>query len=321
MTFHAGSLIRPASGVDFRGKSSLRSVGLTLAVIGLMAAMVAFISSLAMAKTLVIGGPAGSLAAQDAWTFGLSTAALSTLKLGIAVILLGAVQRLWIRIQSVKESLPALVPQSQEHPVIAPRITNTAYGEATIAEKASPPLIIHRMAYALWGPMLLMGVMMVGIGFALGILVAQAVAASDTNAFLVLRTLEPGALFLGEGLLLSGISFLLGTILGSLRQGGGEVQESLGVAVQTLRMPLTAKLFVGLMMIGMMIEVAQFVAYLMVALSGNETTIAVTSVWLGPLREAGLGILLSGIVLALATVARVLGMQFSRIQELIRTGQ
>jgi len=48
------------------------------------------------------------------------------------------------------------------------------------------------------------------------------------------------------GLLLAGISLLLGTILASIRTGGGEVQQSLGLTVKTLRMPSTAKACVGL---------------------------------------------------------------------------
>ena len=84
---------------------------------------------------------------------------------------------------------------------------------------------------------------------------------SDELPTVLAKLVEPG----GEGLVLSGISFLLGSILGSLRQGGGEVQESLGVGVKTLIMPLTAKLFVGLMMMGLMIEMVQFGFYLFVA--------------------------------------------------------
>jgi hypothetical protein len=43
--------------------------------------------------------------------------------------------------------------------------------------------------------------------------------------------------------------------------------------------------------------------------------------WLGPAREAGLGIILSGIVLALVTIGNVLGFQFSRIKDIIASGR
>ena len=42
--------------------------------------------------------------------------------------------------------------------------------------------------------------------------------------------------------------------------------------------------------------------------------------WLGPLRELSLGLILSGIVLALVAIGDVLGFQFGRIKEIITTG-
>lgn len=130
-----------------------------------------------------------------------------------------------------------------------------------------------------------------------------------------------GVQFLGEGLLLSAISFFLGTILGAIRSGGGDVQQSLRVSVKTLQMPFTAKLFVGLMMVGLMIKIAQFLLYARVASMNDAGTILIWSTWLGPFREFGLGVLLSGIVLALATIAKALDFQFYRIRELIETGR
>jgi len=99
------------------------------------------------------------------------------------------------------------------------------------------------------------------------------------------------------------------------------VQESVSVGVKTLDMPLTAKLFVGLMALGLMVEVFQFIAYAFVATFDDSTRIATYFTWLGPVREAGLGILLSGIVLALATIAKALGFQFWRLAEIVRTGR
>ena len=87
-------------------------------------------------------------------------------------------------------------------------------------------------------------------------------------------------------------------------------------------MPTTAKLFIGLMVMGMMVSMLQIVLYIYVAtLDADQLqTINAWHAWLGPLREAGLGLLLSGIVLALATIANVLGFQFHRVRELISTG-
>ena len=162
--------------------------------------------------------------------------------------------------------------------------------------------------------MLLMGVMAVAIGFVLSLI--QSGTADSTN-FRDLGAYVQGLQFMGEGLVLSGISFLLGTILASLRSGGGEVQESLGVTVKTLKMPASAKLFVLLMMMGMMLSIVQFVLYIVATGVDHPGT---WFTWLGPLRELSLGLLLSGIVLALYTIGTVLGFQFTRIRELVTEG-
>lgn len=149
-----------------------------------------------------------------------------------------------------------------------------------------------------------------------GLIIAFGWAADTSNV--ALASWAQGLQFLGEGLLLAGISFLLGTILASLRQGGGEVQASLGLTVKTLRMPATAKAFVALMMLGVMVSMLQFLFYLVVA--GGVENATSWFVWLGPLREAGLGLILTGVVMALVTIGNVLGFQFDRVKEIIRTG-
>ena len=319
MVISHGTMIRPHVAADYRTRSSQRKMGLYLMVLGLMIGMVAFISSLVQA------GSDGSVVAQAAWTFGVATAALGTIKTGIAVILWGTVRWLWIRIQGIKESLPKLVSQSTTSVAVHESRISTPYGAGQITKTAPSALPIHRIAYALWLPMLLMGVMGLLAGLVLSFVEAQAFSDGDTDTFNVLRSLVPSIEFFGEALLLAGISFLLGSILGSLRQGGGEVQESLGVGVKSLLMPVTAKLFVGLMVMGMMVEMIQLGFYIYVSTLSDEATISAYHAWLGPLREAGLGLLLSGIVLAMGTIGTVLGFQFDRIfdriKELITTGR
>jgi hypothetical protein len=172
----------------------------------------------------------------------------------------------------------------------------------------------------MWAPLLAMGVMLVYAGL-LPSFAAAGKVATDPNLAASQRAWVQGVQFLGEGLLLSGISFLLGTILGAIRAGGGEVQESLGLTVRTLRMPATAKAFIALMMLGLMVEIAQFIGYAYIASVPASADYATFSTWLGPLREFGLGALLSGIVLALATIARTLGFQFERITQIITSGR
>jgi hypothetical protein len=111
---------------------------------------------------------------------------------------------------------------------------------------------------------------------------------------------------------------LLGTILWAIRTAGGEVQEALGVKVYTPKMAGTAKAFVALMMLGLMISIAQFIGYIVVAGSSDPAS---DFAWLGPFREVGLGLILAGIALALVTIANVLAFQFWRIQNLIKNGE
>ncbi len=82
--------------------------------------------------------------------------------------------------------------------------------------------------------------------------------------------------------------------------GGGEVQSAVGLPLQTLRMPTTAKAFIGLTVLGLMAGALQFVLYVVVA--AGVDNLPAWFAWLGPFREFGLGMLLSGIVLALSPV-------------------
>ena len=142
-----------------------------------------------------------------------------------------------------------------------------------------------------------------------------------TEGFRQAAAFTQGVEFLGEALLLSGIAFLLGTILAGLREGGGEVQSSLGLPVTTLKMPGTAKAFVALMMMGMMAGIAQFVLYLgQLTNADDAASFSSWANWLGPFRELALGLILAGIVLALVTIGNVLSFQFDRIKSIISAG-
>ncbi len=317
MTTFIGTVTRPAAGTGARARS-LRKTGLVLGAIGLG------IAALSLLASLNAGSLAGGEAAADQvatsliLAFGLSIAGFATVKVGISVILLGIVRRLWSRVDAIKTALPGLIGQRQPG---EDRIGNyeSPFGPASATREAPGPLPIHRMAQLLWAPMLVMGGMLVVIGLVVDLLAAGSVgsAGAATSQF----AWAQGLMFLGETSLLAGISLLLGTILASIRSGGGEVQESLGLTVKALRMPATAKAFIGLMVAGVMVGIAQFIGYVAISSSSNPADIATAFAWLGPLREVGLGLLLAGIVLALATIAKVLGFQFSRITEIITSGR
>jgi hypothetical protein len=128
-----------------------------------------------------------------------------------------------------------------------------------------------------------------------------------------------GVEFLGETLVLAGISFLLGTIMASLREAGSEVQKAAGSAITVLKMSPVAKGFIGLMMLGTMLGVGQFIASIVLAGRADDPAgYAELAAVVGPLREVALGVLLSGVVLALATIGTVLTFQFDRVRDLVR---
>jgi len=253
-----------------------------------------------------------------AWTFGVSIFSFGMIKIAIAIILMGIVVRLWFRVDSVSEAMMALHGTTTDSPpAVGP--VKTAWGAATVTEQTPPLLGIHKMARTMWRPMLEMGAMALTTG-----LVSSFVWAGKdvgSTGALQAQAFTQGVEFLGEAMLLSGIAFLLGTIMAGLREGGGEVQASLGIPVTTLRMPNIAKGFVGLMMMGLMAGILQFVLYLVaIGKADDPATFSAWLNWLGPFRELSLGLILAGIVLALVTIGNVLAFQFDRIKSIIRTG-
>lgn len=313
------SKITSPAGADYRLETGHRKLGLWIGAVGIVIAMIVAIIGI-IAGTLV--GDAGeeeTVGQLLAIDFGLNPIALATLKFGIAVILIGIIVRLFLRVDSIKAALPDLRPKVDVKPFNEGEV-ETPFGTAVVSSKAPKPLPIHRMARALWAPMLGMGAMLVAAGFVLSIVWAANVGsnpetAADASAW------TQGLQFLGEALVLSGIAFLLGSILAGLREGGGYVQESLGLAVKTLRMPNTAKAFVVLMVTGVMVAMAQLVLYVITTTFDSATDVATWFAWLGPLREVGLGLILASIVLALVTIGNVLTMQFGRVAEICKTGQ
>ena len=306
MAYAADARLRPAKDADYRAASTQRSGGLALAWIGLAVAMIAFFGN------LVAAGQSGTDQASTlAWTFGVSTAGFALVKTAIAVVLWGIVLKLWLRADSIRAALPRLVVLPGADPTPLGDI-DTPYGKATVTESAPEQLPIHKMAKRMFRPMLVMGAMAVGVGLIISFVAAG--SPPDTTALAWTQGLQ----FLGEGLLLSGIAFLLGTILWAIRTAGGEIQESLGVKVYTPKMPATAKAFVALMMLGLIVEVVQFIGYVGVAGSSDPAT---AFAWLAPLREVGLGLILAGITLALVTIGNVLSFQFFRVKNLIKNGE
>ena len=300
------SRVRPAPTADYREPSKPRTVGIVLATVGLILALVTLIAN------IVVGTGNADPASTLPWSFGLTTTAFGTIKLAIGIVLWGILMKLWLRVDSIKAALPQLLPADRDQSPAKTGEIETPYGTATVGTGVPEDLPIHKMAKNMWLPMLAMGYMAVLVGLVIAFVWAS-------NGSVVASAWTQGLQFLGEGMLLSGISFLLGTILWAIRTGGGEVQAGLGVPVKTLKMPASAKVFVALMMLGLMVSVVQFILYLVVA--AGVDNVPAWFAWLGPFREFGLAMILSGITMALVAIGTALQFQFDRIVELVRHGR
>jgi len=125
-------LVTPASN-DYKNVADHSKVAIGVAVIGLMLAMVVAGISLAAANDVGSGG--GDAAQLLAIGFGLQTLALVTIKISIAIALIGILVRLWLRIDSVKVALAALRPSDNGN---GPSVGDieTDYGAATVTATA-----------------------------------------------------------------------------------------------------------------------------------------------------------------------------------------
>ena len=176
------------------------------------------------------------------------------------------------------------------------------------------------MGRKLWFPMFALAIM----GWAVGFVLAVVEAGTDRSSVDDLQTLShlvPGFMFVGFLGVFTAITFAVARILGEFRKGGGEVQAAAGSAVQTLKMPTTAKIMLAFMMMGMMIMAAGIITNFVAAGTFNGTDPAdildsarygVTS---AGLRRLGVASYLTGIAFGLGTIIEVLRFQASRLRE------
>jgi len=314
MTMAIDNLTQPASNADYTVDTGHRRLGLGIGFVGLLIAMIAAILVIAAGLEVADGGDATTIRQLLAVAFGLNTLALATLKIGISVVLVGILVRLWWRVESIKASLPSL--KADGGGANAPK--STPFGHVNVSNSEPAEMPLHKMAKTMWAPMLAIGYMLVIVGFVAAIVGAVNVG-TDPRTAIGASAWAQGLQFLGEALVLAGISFLLATILRGLRQGGGQVQEALGIPVLTLKMPPTAKGAIALMVSGVMLGIVQLIGYINVTTFDDAGRVGAWFAALGPLRELSLGLLLAGVVLFLATIGRVLAFQFWRIQGIVTT--
>ena len=239
--------------------------------------------------------------------------------------------------------------------------TSVAPSEMVVSHDVLPVKVtgMQSMASKMWAPFLAMGFIIVVTTFIIGIVNSSIAAdyfifskatreAAGTGTTLATQQAfvestkiwMPALKFLGMGMLLGGITFLLATILGTLRVGGGGVQAALAVEVRMPTPPVTARLFPIFMMMGMMLLLTALIisiptailAYgywnhsianeLNTAVEGSELlrqfgTINAIKLWLTPFKFVGLAFLFTGIGLALATIVQVLRWQSNRLWNIL----
>lgn len=178
----------------------------------------------------------------------------------------------------------------------------------------------QRAGGRMWLPMFALALMGWTVGFVLAI-VEAATDRSEAGTLQDLSHLVPGFMFVGFLGVFSAITFAVARILGAFRQGGGDVQETSGAEVQTLKMPGTAKLMLALMAMGMMTMSVGIVANFIAAGSFdgvNPTDITDSAAWAAAasgLRRMGVALYLVGIAFGLGTIIEVLRFQSIRIRE------
>ncbi len=226
-------------------------------------------------------------------------------------------------------------------------------GRAVLTEAV--PTGMQKMAAKMWGPMLVMGLMVIIAALIISIVTANFVSdyfavpkeiRDGANATLIdkrqfiesVNVWLPGLQLLGIGLILSAITFSLANILGVFRTGGVQIQKAFGKEPQTLTPPITAKLFPMFMMMGLMILIVNLIIAGIIgtiawdvygnsvaeinaaesgsSLLGDQGTVNTFKTWLEPFKFVGLATILVGISLAVHTILQVIRFQGQRIREL-----
>lgn len=177
---------------------------------------------------------------------------------------------------------------------------------------------------ALWAPAFAMSLMGFAGGMILAIVKAAAIADGDAVLAASLNNYGIAAMFFGFMMVFTGIAFAIARILGEFRVGGGRTQEAAGSQVKTLRMPVTAKAFIGLMAMAMMILMAAVIAHVVVGAQINAGTLSLVDaeqwdLWLEAARRFAVQLYLFSIALGLATIIYVIRFQSIRIREIAKT--
>jgi hypothetical protein len=199
--------------------------------------------------------------------------------------------------------------------------TKTSRTEYEITDRVPGYNRPQKMGRRLWAPMFAMALMAWPVALILAGIRAGELSAASPDAETVARLgqIVPAVMFIGFLSVFAAISFAIARILGAFRKGGGEVQEVAGSQIHTLRMPATAKAFLGLMIMAMMtIAVAVVLHFVVASAVGtwSATSVEQWSIALEAVRRVGVALYLVAITLGLGTIITVLRFQSVRIRQL-----
>jgi hypothetical protein len=172
-------------------------------------------------------------------------------------------------------------------------------------------------------PSFAMGLMGIAAGLGLGIVGGVHVHDQTYTAANIekLHQYAQGLTMGGLAFVLAGITFAIARILGAFRKGGGDVQEAARRSVQVLKRPLTAWVFLGLMMMAMMTVLAAAVLHIVFGADVDSTSASLQLsakrfTALAGAERLGIGLYLTAIAFGLATIIHALRFQAKRIREL-----
>lgn len=199
--------------------------------------------------------------------------------------------------------------------------TNTFTPDYEVTNRSPGYNLPQKMGRRLWAPMFAMAIMAWPVALILAIVRAAEVGSANPDPLTIARLGQviPGVMFIGFLSVFAAISFAIARILGAFRMGGGEVQEATRRSVHTLKMPVTAKLFMALMMMAMMAIAVAVVLHFVVASSigtWSDTSVEQWSIVLEAVRRIGTAVYLFAITLGLGTIITVLRFQSIRIRQL-----
>ncbi len=180
----------------------------------------------------------------------------------------------------------------------------------------------QKLGRALWFPMWIMAVMGFTIGVVLAVVRAnEIVDGGDAVTILQLKHVIAGFMFIGFASVFAAISFAIARILGEFRSGGGDLQQSTGREVRTLKMSMSAMAFIITMAMAMMTLVVAIVLHFVFAADIVSSAASLEQaeqrfIVLEGIRRMAIVVYLLSFMLGLGTIIQVLRFQAIRIREL-----